>query len=68
MASGVTDCSCDVDEVVISGGGWTGTTIGIFINESGPANERTWRIGCRNSGEQVVCGGMKVVCAKFPPR
>ncbi|WP_428268300.1 hypothetical protein [Haliangium sp.] len=63
------DCSCNSNEVVISGGAHGATTGGKErdgLRESRAISERTWRVACMNEyGRRANCQGFSIMCARL---
>ncbi|WP_428267782.1 hypothetical protein [Haliangium sp.] len=63
------DCSCDSNEVVISGGAYGSNQIyhdQHSLRESRPMDTRTWRVAClRDDGYRRDCLGFQILCARL---
>lgn len=63
------DCSCNSNEVVISGGAYGSLADSIerhSIRESRPVSEHTWRVACVNEyGRRADCLGFSILCARL---
>ncbi len=56
------DCSCEADEIVISGG--TGSAYG--IREDIMLDSRRWRVACKSgpSGTHQNCSNVRILCLR----
>lgn len=63
------DCTCNSDEVVVSGGAYGKVTHGnerTSLRESWPITQRTWRVACVNEyGRRADCADFAILCARL---